>query len=163
MAVEAEQKIWVLLRLGLGWIFFWAFIDKLLGLGFATKSSGAWINGGSPTLGFLSFGTAGPLAGLYKGIAGNLLVDWLFMLGLLFVGAALLLGILNRMSGYLGALLMLLIWTSALLPENNPMLDDHIIYAIALVGISIVRPGKWYGLGERWARTAIVRKCPVLE
>jgi thiosulfate dehydrogenase [quinone] large subunit len=37
------------LRLALGWIFLWAVIDKLFGLGFATPAKNAWIDGGSPT------------------------------------------------------------------------------------------------------------------
>ena len=58
---------WGLLRIAMGWIFLWAFLDKCFGLGFATGrdpetgaidfgSADAWINGGSPTEGFLSFG-----------------------------------------------------------------------------------------------------------
>lgn len=82
-------------RLSMGWIFFWAFIDKLFGLGFATAADKAWIAGGSPTFGFLNFGAKGPLAEFYKGIAGMMVVDWMFMLGLLAIGATLLLGIVR--------------------------------------------------------------------
>ncbi|MFI7542538.1 hypothetical protein ACIBQZ_14865, partial [Actinoplanes sp. NPDC049599] len=48
------------LRLALGWVFLWAFIDKMFGLGLATPEKGAWINGGSPTKGFLGNAVAGP-------------------------------------------------------------------------------------------------------
>ncbi|MCH8627748.1 DoxX family protein [Arsenicicoccus piscis] len=41
------------LRLVLGWTFLWAFIDKLFGLGFATPSARAWIDGGTPAQGFM--------------------------------------------------------------------------------------------------------------
>jgi thiosulfate dehydrogenase [quinone] large subunit len=41
------------LRLALGWVFLWASLDKLFGWGFATPEKNAWINGGSPTKGFL--------------------------------------------------------------------------------------------------------------
>ena len=55
---------WGLLRIAMGWIFLSAFLDKCFGLGFATGrdpetgaidfgSADAWINGGSPTDGFL--------------------------------------------------------------------------------------------------------------
>ena len=55
---------------GLGWVFLWAFLDKTFGLGFGTGldaetgvvdrfGDAAWINGGSPTLGFLNFGATG--------------------------------------------------------------------------------------------------------
>jgi thiosulfate dehydrogenase (quinone) large subunit len=41
------------IRIGLGWIFLWAFLDKVFGLGYATTSAKSWLNGGSPTNGFL--------------------------------------------------------------------------------------------------------------
>ena len=49
-------------RVSLGWIFLWAFLDKLFGLGHETKSAQAWIHGGSPTYGFLAKGAKGPIA-----------------------------------------------------------------------------------------------------
>ncbi|HEX8344915.1 MAG TPA: hypothetical protein VF657_09250, partial [Actinoplanes sp.] len=63
------------LRLALGWIFLWAFLDKLLGLGFATKTEQAWINGGSPTKGFLGNAVQGPFEDLYHSIAGAAWAD----------------------------------------------------------------------------------------
>ena len=53
-----ESHIWGALRFGMGWIFIWSFLDKLFGLGFPTSPESAWIAGGSPTFGFLNFGTA---------------------------------------------------------------------------------------------------------
>src|SRR5688500_16904788 len=58
------------LRLSLGWVFLCAFIDKLFGLGFATPEKNAWINGGSPTKGFLGNAVSGPFEGFYKSFAG---------------------------------------------------------------------------------------------
>ena len=63
-------------RIALGWIFLWAFVDKLFGLGHETKSAQAWIHGGSPTLGFLKLGTKGPLADFYHGFAGATWPCW---------------------------------------------------------------------------------------
>ena len=34
------------LRIATGLVFLWAFLDKLLGLGYATPTDRAWINGG---------------------------------------------------------------------------------------------------------------------
>lgn len=48
------------LRITTGFVFLRAFFDKLFGLGYATKSANAWINGGSPTEGFLSRVAVGP-------------------------------------------------------------------------------------------------------
>ena len=100
-----EGYTWGVLRLGMGWIFFWAFIDKLFGLGFATASGDAWLAGGSPTFGFLNFGAKGPFVEFYNAIAGNVFVDWMFMIGLLAVGLPLLLGIGVKLAGYTGTLM----------------------------------------------------------
>lgn len=156
--------IWGILRLGMGWIFFWAFIDKLFGLGFATEPGKAWLAGGSPTFGFLKFATKGPFAEIYQSLAGNVLVDWLFMLGLLFVGITLLSGVLVRLGGYTGALMLVLIYTAGfILPEHNPFLDDHIIYAIVMIGLTITNSGQWLGLGKWWSERSIVKKYPILS
>lgn len=161
--MEKQQYFWALLRLGIGWIFFWAFIDKLFGLGFATQPEKAWIHGGSPTLGFLTYATKGPFAGFYQSLAGSTIVDWLFMLGLLFIGLALLLGVGVRIAAYSGTLMFLLMYTAVLLPENNPLIDDHIVYSLVLMGLSFVKSGRYLGLGKWWSKTRIVRKHPFLK
>ena len=77
------KQLWGLLRIMLGWIFLWPFLDKLFGWGFATEAGQGWLQGGSPTAGFLQFGTKGPLAEYFQSLAGQAWVDWLFMAGLL--------------------------------------------------------------------------------
>ena len=37
---QALPYVWGALRIVFGWIFLWAFLDKLFGLGFATRPSG---------------------------------------------------------------------------------------------------------------------------
>ena len=160
---KKEKYIWVLLRLGMGWIFLWSFIDKLLGLGFTTAPHKAWLIGSSPTFGFLKFGTHGPLSSIFQSLVGNMTIDWLFMIGLLLVGLALILGIGIKIASYSGSLMLLLIWLALFPPEHNPLLDEHIIYIIILVGILYVMPGKWFGLGEWWSETKLVKKFPILE
>jgi len=127
------QKIAFLkLRFVMAFIFLWAFFDKLLGLGFATEKANAWINGGSPTTGFLTHATAGPFADFFKSLAGINLIDWAFMLGLLFIGATLLLNRYVLWGAVAGIVMMLLMWLAVLPPENNPIVDDHIVYALVL-------------------------------
>jgi hypothetical protein len=46
-------KFLAVFRVVLGFEFLWAFLDKTFGLGYATPAERAWINGGSPTKGFL--------------------------------------------------------------------------------------------------------------
>ena len=155
-----KEEVWAGLRIVLGWTFIWAFLDKLFGLGFATEPAKSWLAGGSPTSGYLQFATKGPLAGFFQSLAGQAVVDWLFMVGLLCLGAALILGISSRLAGYAGATLVLLMWVSALPPANNPIIDEHIIYALVLIGIARLNAGQWYGYGKEWAKFA--RKYPII-
>ena len=64
------------LRLLMGFIFLWAFLDKTFGLGFATTADKAWILGGSPTSGFLTHAVVGPFATFFNSLAGVVLVDF---------------------------------------------------------------------------------------
>ncbi len=156
------RYLWASIRLSLGWVFLWAFLDKTFGLGFATASENAWINGGSPTFGFLNFGTAGPFAGIFQAIAGHPVVDALFMIGLLGIGLALILGIGMRVAAVSGAVMMLLMWAAALPPSNNPFMDDHIVYGLVLLALPLVHAGRTWGLGGWWQQTALVQRYPWL-
>jgi thiosulfate dehydrogenase [quinone] large subunit len=151
------------LRLSLGWIFLWAFLDKMFGLGHETKSAQAWIHGGSPTKGFLSKGAAGPFEDFYHSIAGAAWADWLFMIGLAGIGIALITGVAMRIAAGAGALMLVLMWTVVLPPENNPFMDDHIVYALALVALALMGAGRYLGLGAVWERLAIVQRFPFLK
>jgi len=151
------------LRLALGWIFLWAFLDKLFGLGHETPSANAWINGGSPTKGFLGKAVSGPFADIYHSIAGAAWADWLFMLGLAGIGIALLAGIALRITAVAGGLLLVLMWTAVLPPENNPFIDDHLIYAGLLTLLALTAAGDTLGLGQTWNRLPIVQRHPWLK
>ena len=127
------------LRIVIGWTFLWAFFDKLLALGFGTGrdetgavdrfGDAAWINGGSPTEGFLAFGADGPFTGFYHAIAGDWYTDWAFMFGLLAIGVALTFGVFERLGTIGGVIMYVMMWTVVLPPENNPIADDHILVA----------------------------------
>lgn len=159
-----EGYIWGTLRLGMGWIFLWAFIDKVFGLGFNTTAENAWLAGGSPTFGFLTFGAKGAFTEFYNAIAGNVVLDWIFMLGLLAVGLPLLLGIGVKLAGYTGTLMLALMYTAGfILPEHNPFLDEHIVYGIIMIGLAVAGAGKWLGFGNWWRGMALVRRYPILE
>ena len=164
------------LRIGFGLTFLWAFLDKLLALGYATGKSAetgavdyfgpnAWINGGSPTFGFLTFGVPqdNPMRESFNNIAGDAWADWLFMLGLAGIGLALTLGIGIRFAAVTGALLYVMMWLAVLPLENNPVIDDHLLGAVALVVFALTLAGDTWGLGKAWAKTHIVRRFPVLR
>ena len=135
--MNMQKIVLIALRLAMSFIFLWAFFDKLLGLGFATTAEKAWINGGSPTTGFLSFGVKGPFAEIFHSLAGVAVVDWLFMLGLLFIGVTLLLNKYVVWGSLAGVVMMSLMWLALLFPENNPIIDEHIVYALVFALLAI--------------------------
>ena len=158
-----SRHVLAVARIALAWVFLWAFLDKTFGLGFATAGEDAWINGGSPTFGFLNFATEGKLFHeFFAGLSGPA-ADWGFMVGLLGIGVALLLGIAMRIAAASGTVLLGLMWAAELPLENNPFMDDHIIYAIVLVALAIYGAGRYLGLGRVWERMAIVQRFPVLK
>lgn len=162
-----------LARIALGFVFLWAFFDKLFGLGFATcrdkagditaGCSQAWMNGGSPTSGFLGHATTGPFANWYHNLAGLSWVDWMFMVGLLGVGIGLLLGIAVRLSTVVASLMLLLMWSALLWPANNPFVDEHIVYILVLTAINLGNSQQRLGLRDWWIKTSFVKSVPVLE
>lgn len=132
-----KNLVYVVLRISMGFVFLWAFLDKTFGLGFATTVEKAWINGGSPTTGFLSFATKGPFAELFQSLAGIAIVDWLFMLGLLGVGVALIFNRYIKWAAIAGSAMLLLMYLAVLPPENNPIIDDHLIYILVFAVLAI--------------------------
>jgi thiosulfate dehydrogenase (quinone) large subunit len=161
-AQTAARYVWAGVRLALGWTFLWAFVDKVFGFGFATPSERAWINGGSPTKGFLS-GAEGPFAGFYHDLAGTGFANWAFMLGLLGIGLAFTLGIGTRIAAAAGALLYVMMWSVALPPQTNPFLDEHLITAAVMVGLALVGAGKTIGFGKYWEKLPIVQQLPFIK
>jgi thiosulfate dehydrogenase [quinone] large subunit len=163
------------LRIGFGLTFLWAFVDKLLALGFHTGydqegnldrfGDAAWINGGSPTEGFLAFGVNpdSPFADFFNGLAGYAVIDWLFMLGLLAIGTTLTLGIGMRFAAVAGAALYLMMYAAVMVPENNPVFDDHLIGAITVVVLALTLAGDTWGAGKAWAKTHLVRRYGFLR
>ncbi len=149
-------------RIMLGFVFLWAFLDKTMGLGFATQHGKAWLDGVSPTTGFLKFGVnaEGPFVDFFRSLAGNVLVDWLFMLGLLGIGMALILGIGLRVAAVAGTTLLVMMWAAELPLKNNPVVDEHLVYA-AVLWVVALAPRK-YSLIETWLQTPTVKKNPWL-
>jgi thiosulfate dehydrogenase (quinone) large subunit len=157
------------LRITMGLLFLWAFFDKLFGLGFSTAGSNGWIDGGSPTKGFLSHVAVGPLEGTLHDWAGQAWADWLFMLGLLGIGLALTFGIAMRIAAGATVVMMALMWiaewplarhTSAgeASGSTNPLIDYHVIYAlVALTMASLPAAGDRWGLGRQWRQLPVVR------
>ncbi len=164
------------LRIGFGLTFLWAFLDKLLALGFSTGKNpetgvvdrfgpDAWINEGNPTFGFLTFGVPedNPFRETFNNIAGDAWANWLFMGGLLGIGLALTFGIGIRLAAISGAIMYLLMWAASLPLENNPVIDDHLLGAVAVIVFALTLAGDTWGFGKLWAKTHLVRRFPVLR
>lgn len=151
-----------ILRVASGFIFLWAFLDKTFGLGFATPAERAWLNGGTPSQGYLnSDAVTGPLKPFFTSIASPA-SDVLFMLGLLGIGVAVLLGVGLRISAVAGTVLMVLMYLAewpfaADTGSTNPAVDYHIIYALALIAVAATAAGDTWGLGTWWKSLPFVR------
>src|SRR3982751_1628704 len=169
MLTKSAAKALAVLRISVGFVFLWAFLDKTFGLGYATPSAKAWINGGSPTKGFLSSIDVGPFQGLFHRLAGPPFADWAFMLGLLGIGVALIAGIGLRIAAGAAVLMMSMMWfaeyplaqhTSAGKPSGstNPITDYHFIYAVSAVTVALTYAGNTWGLGRWWAELPVVQK-----
>lgn len=144
------QKVFLgVLRIVLGWMFFYAGITKVI--------NPAW-----SAAGYL--GNAKTLAGFYSWLASpailpvtNFVNEW----GLTLLGVSLVLGVLVRVSAPLGALMMFLYYLPILdfpYPNNHSFIvDEHIIYAAALLYLASVNAGTVWGL-DGWWKNRIPRR-----
>jgi thiosulfate dehydrogenase [quinone] large subunit len=167
-ATATRARVFAGLRLVTGFVFLWAFLDKTFGWGYATGSGKGWIDGGSPTKGFLSSVAAGPMQSAFHSWAGAGWANWLFMLALLGVGLALLSGIALRPAAVAGTALMAFMWIAEWPPaqhlsdgtpsmSSNPLVDYHVLYAAVMIALAVASAGTTWGLGKAWARLPIVR------
>lgn len=172
------QRVAGALRLLTGWTFLWAFLDKLLALGFSTGRNpetgaidffgpDAWISGASPTAGAVGFALKGPFADNIQTMTGFQMtqagpqvagwVDWIYMLSLVLIGLGLITGVMTRIAAVGGIIWMAVFYLgTAIWPEHNPFMDEHILYSVVLVGLILANAGRYYGLGKVWQRYRIV-------
>lgn len=154
---------WGAARLMLGWTFLWAFADKLFGLGFATPHDEAWIRGGNPATGFLDFESAVPFERFFREALGSGVIEWAFMIGLAVIGISLMLGLFVRITAWSGAFILLLLYVSAFPPTHNPVIDSHLVYAVALGAIALSNAGNFLGFDVWWTHTRLVQRFPILR
>lgn len=172
-------KFLSLTRIAIGFIFLWAFLDKLIGLGFATcrtvaedatfsidvMCEKAWLNGGHVTEGYLVYGgnPNSPFHDFFVDLGAQRWTDWIFMVGLLAIGLALMLGIGTKIGAWTGTAMLVFMYLTQMWPANNPVLDDHLVYSLALIGIVYVElRGQAIGLGTWWRKMAVVKQNPWL-
>ena len=162
------RKVLAVARVVIGFTFLWAFVDKLFGLGFATPSSRAWINSGTPAQGFIK-SIEGPFKDVFQ-VFTNPVGDWLFMIGLLGIGVAMIAGAGLRIAAVAGTLLMLFMfmaeWPTAtsvvdgkvVSGSTNPIVDSHWHEALLLIIAAVTLAGDTWGLGKWWGNLGFVKK-----
>lgn len=129
------------LRLSLGWIFFYSGITKILDTD--------WTAAGY-LVGAKTFPALFQWFALPQNIGWvNFVNEW----GLTIIGLALILGLFVRYAAFAGVVLMALYYLPILaFPYPNAhsfVVDEHIIYALALFFLAFVEAGKVYGLDGR--------------
>ncbi len=156
------RRTLAVLRIATGFIFLWAFLDKTFGLGYSTTVAHAWINGGTPSQGFLnSPAVVGPFKPFFAAIASPA-TDVLFMIGMLTIGVAVILGIGLRISAIAGTIILVFMYLAEWsfgpnAASTNPVVDYHIIFALALIVVAVLSAGDAWGLGRNWKRLNLVQ------
>lgn len=141
MKIKNTEKLFFTLRITLGWLFFYAGLTKVMD---PEWSAAGYLNG-AKSLGFFYQWLASP--DMIPVI--NFVNEW----GLLLLGVSLILGVCLRISTALGAALMILYYIPILsfpmVGEHYFLVDEHIIFAIALLLLASVKAGRIWGL-ELW-------------
>jgi thiosulfate dehydrogenase [quinone] large subunit len=165
-----------ILRIGVGVIFFWAGLEKLMApepwsaagfLEFATGGSLGW----PFVAGEVAEGTVfNPTQGIWVDLATNdaamtiinVLVPW----GQLGIGIGLILGLLTRFSAAMGTLMMLFFFVAAWDFEFG-IVNQHLTYALVTAFLGLIGAGNFYGLdgmvGESappWVRRWLMSGTP---
>lgn len=149
-------------RIMLGLVLLWAFADKIAGLGGPTPEDRSVLSGASATQGYLA-SVDGTFADVFTAMAGHPVVDALFLIGLGGSGLALVLGVATRLAAAGTVAVMGPLYLSSLPLEQNPLIDQHLMYCVLAVGLAALGAGNVLGLGRAWARTRLVRAVPILR
>jgi thiosulfate dehydrogenase (quinone) large subunit len=161
VTVSAGAGALGIVRVLLGFVFLWSFLDTTFGL-YSTPPTESWLAGESPAAGYLA-SLDGTFAGVFHAMAGQAWVDWLYMLGMGLVGMALLLGIGMRLAAVGAVCLMGALYLTSLPLEHNPVVDEHLVYLVLAVALALSQAGDTFGMGRRWSALPIVRTLPWLS
>ncbi|MEO7123970.1 MAG: DoxX family protein, partial [Lacisediminihabitans sp.] len=88
--------------------------------------------------------------------------DVLFMLGMIAIGVAVMLGIGLRVSAVVGTVILLFMYVAEWpfginTGSTNPLVDYHIMYALALIVVAALSAGDWFGFGRAWKKLPLVQ------
>jgi thiosulfate dehydrogenase [quinone] large subunit len=154
-STTAERVLIFSLRVSLGWVFLWAAIHHF--------------NDSSYVGGFLSHTkTFHPIYGAIAQSSALPAIAFLVEYGHLLIGLSLISGLLVRVSGPFAIMLMVFYWTAHMdYPYidniNNLIIDEHLIYALALGYLMVRRAGHVWGLDGWVANLSLSRQNPSLR
>ena len=156
--VDRRHQLYVaIVRIGVGIIFLWAGLEKVLGSG----------SDGFSAVGFLKFASGGtlgwpfvsgevadgtifnPTHDLWVGLAGNdaamSVINILVPFGQIGIGVSLILGLFTRFGAAMGTLMMLIFFFAAWDFEFG-IVNQHLTYALVTFLLGYLGSGNFYGL-----------------
>ena len=145
------------LRIGVGIIFLWAGLEKLLGggpqgfsaAGFLSHATGGTLGWpfvtGIPAEGTIFNPTHAFWVSLSQNVAAMSVVNTLVVAGEIGIGSALILGLFTRFAAVMGTLMMLLFFFAAWQFETG-VVNQHLTYALICAALAGLGAGKYYGL-----------------
>lgn len=141
---QSQNIALFLLRVSTGWLFFYAGITKILN---PEWSAAGYLTGAKTFPEFFNFFLQPNILPIV-----NLANEW----GLTLIGVALILGVFVRWAAIAGIILMVLYYLPILdFPYPNThsyIVDEHVIYALVLLVLSVFNAGQVWGLGRRFGR-----------
>ncbi len=149
-----EKLTLVALRVSMGWLFFYAGITKVIDPAWTAEG---YIKGAKNFTWFFQWLLSPELLPVV-----NFMNEW----GLTLLGASLILGVGVRLSSVLGAILMLMYYIVLPFPYPNAhslVVDEHIIYAVALLFLASIRAGRVWGLEDWCSNLPVCAKYPKLR
>lgn len=168
--VDRRHQLGVaVLRIGVGIIFLWAGLEKVIGAGGAWSAAGflGFATGGSMGWPFVTGEVAegtifNPTQSFWAGLANNetamTVIDFLVPWGQIGIGVSLILGLLTRFGAAMGTLMMLFFFVAAWDFEFG-IVNQHLTYALVTFFLGYIGSGNFYGLD----RIAGQRVGPVLR
>ena len=167
---KVRERVLVVLRVAMGWVFLFAGIEKVLALGGKPFSAA----------GYLQFATAGTWPGVTleqgqylnpthpfwaslgqnAGLVG--VINVLVVFGELAIGTALILGLFTRFAAAMGSLMVTFFFIASW-DFANGIVNSDAIYVILTASLGIMGAGRVFGLDAVIEKTEFVRKAPVLH
>ena len=150
--MTVSNRLIVALRVSLGWLFLYSGTEKILD---SHWTAGGFLAGAKTFTAFYAW---------FASPAILPLTNWLNSWGQFLIGAALLLGICVRFSSICGAVLMALYYFPGLtfptIGKNYLLVDEHVIFALALLLLASARAGRYWGLDAWCANLPVCKKYP---